>query len=216
MTDKDGGVSGEEARDTGGRGESDAGTSGAGTGGAGTGGTISTGGAGGVAGEDVGEAGDSSSVTPDSGGIRICGSRGLPPCPEGEFCDFAEGSDCGADDRGGQCKTKPSICDDIFKPVCGCDGQTYSNACVANSAGISVDHTGDCAIATADNDCDHRKVLCKMMEPICPFGQVPSVSGSCYGPCVPIETCVCSTSEQCPDSSQYTCHISAGHCGPYV
>jgi len=37
------------------------------------------------------------------------------------------------------------ICPFIFKPVCGCDGNTYGNACAANGAGVSIEHQGACA-----------------------------------------------------------------------
>src|SRR5581483_5699166 len=37
------------------------------------------------------------------------------------------------------------ICPDIFKPVCGCDDQTYPNACNAAAAGVAVAHEGECA-----------------------------------------------------------------------
>ena len=32
----------------------------------------------------------------------------------------------------------------IFQPVCGCDGLTYSNQCVAESAGVDVMSDGEC------------------------------------------------------------------------
>jgi hypothetical protein len=72
------------------------------------------------------------------------------------------------------------------------------------------------AAAPPPVDCDARKILCKRVAPQCPDGQVPSVSGACYGDCVPIESCPCAAPAECPDSAHYTCHMSAGHCGPYV
>ncbi len=33
---------------------------------------------------------------------------------------------------------------DLYKPVCGCDNETYSNACDAHSESVSVKHNGAC------------------------------------------------------------------------
>ncbi len=64
--------------------------------------------------------------------------------------------------------------------------------------------------------CDHRQVTCRAAEPVCPEMQVASVSGSCWGPCVPIDRCVCSGPEDCPHAETFACHLHRQRCGPYV
>jgi hypothetical protein len=61
------------------------------------------------------------------------------------------------------------------------------------------------------------KILCKRLAPTCAAGEVPSVNdaGNCYGDCVKIDRCACSTAAQCPDQNQYTCWAKQ-HCGPFV
>jgi Kazal-type serine protease inhibitor domain len=68
---------------------------------------------------------------------NTCGTRGAGPCGPNEFCDFPQTANCGRADAPGKCATRPQFCAQVFQPVCGCDGQTYSNACVARSHGVS-------------------------------------------------------------------------------
>lgn len=62
-------------------------------------------------------------------------------CGKGFYCEKAVG-DC---DGEGRCSSKPEVCMELYKPVCGCDGKTHSNACKAAQAGVSVNHDGPCA-----------------------------------------------------------------------
>ena len=74
---------------------------------------------------------------------QSCG--GILPfqCPNGQFCQFAPGH-CTGFGQPGTCTRKPVICPKIFLPVCGCDGKTYPNDCVRQSAGVSLRHKGRC------------------------------------------------------------------------
>jgi hypothetical protein len=75
----------------------------------------------------------------------VCGTIAGIPCPTGTYCDFPDGSFCGGDDSGGVCvPIGPGECDLIYAPVCGCDGNTYGNACAADAAGTDVLHDGEC------------------------------------------------------------------------
>lgn len=75
---------------------------------------------------------------------EACGGIQGLACAEGEFCNFAPDALCGAADQTGTCQTIPQACDLIFDPVCGCDDQTYGNACEAQLAGVSVAREGAC------------------------------------------------------------------------
>ncbi len=87
---------------------------------------------------------DPSQSAPATGDGQMCGTRGAPPCPEGTFCDWKAGDDCGASDKPGHCDPVPAACPQIMAPVCGCDGKTYGNGCKAASAGSGVKKNGPC------------------------------------------------------------------------
>jgi hypothetical protein len=73
-----------------------------------------------------------------------CGGFPGTACPEGQYCNYDAKADCGQADATGICKPKPTVCTKDYRPVCGCDGRTYGNACAAASAGVSVARQGAC------------------------------------------------------------------------
>jgi Kazal-type serine protease inhibitor domain len=85
----------------------------------------------------VADASDASVVdASDSGGGCTTNNN----CLKKEYCDKGTGNCSGK----GACLAVPSLCPQIYNPVCGCDKKTYTNSCYAHAASVSVDYTGVC------------------------------------------------------------------------
>jgi hypothetical protein len=69
---------------------------------------------------------------------KACGGMLGASCGPTEYCAYAQGQHCGAADATATCKPRPDVCTYDYRPVCGCDGKDYGNACAAAQAGTGI------------------------------------------------------------------------------
>jgi hypothetical protein len=194
----------------------------------------------------TGGCGSSSGVTQDSPvseseqalRARRCDGPLHLRCADGQYCNAAQEGLCPGRRQTGVCAIEPQICPDIFKPVCGCDDQTYPNSCNAAAAGVAIAHDGACATPVAcggilarpcpgngkcvddpSDDCDPANGgadcggICSCVQTeLCVrgshFDNAPTVCK-----CVPDVTPVTCGKATCP-SGQVCCNASCGVCTP--
>lgn len=73
-----------------------------------------------------------------------CGGIAGFRCAEGLWCESPAGQ-CGRPDAMGTCIRTGPVCIKLYKPVCGCNGETYGNDCERRAARVQKAHDGRCS-----------------------------------------------------------------------
>jgi hypothetical protein len=127
------------------------------------------------------------------------GSAGSPSGTAGAPAN--SGAECESDD---QCA--------VFNDCCECDVGAASEEhpqceklCIQSACdarGITAQPHCRSKRCVFDLSCDHSQVTCKSAKPVCPAGQIPSVTASCWGPCIDVGQCSDVTDcSECPAST---------------
>ncbi len=74
---------------------------------------------------------------------ETCGGVARLSCAAPYWCDFSPNT-CDRPEREGTCVVSSQVCTMDYRPVCGCDGKTYSNRCARQQAKVSEAHDGPC------------------------------------------------------------------------
>jgi hypothetical protein len=143
------------------------------------------------------------------------------PCDPGQFCELPTGVCASALDAG-MCVEVPEVCPLdlcncpdpticlcpllsvaplIYRPVCGCDGVTYSSDCQRRAAKVSKSHDGPCLCP---------QILCAPgTEPVDSNGD--GCAESCLAPCR--DACDCKNNPNI--SLNNDCLLECATCGDY-
>ena len=148
---------------------------------------------------------------------QSCG--GVVGCGDGDVCQLPTGNCASAS---GVCRTRQQLCPEILRPVCGCDGKTYSNDCKALAAGTSVARVGACDGSTLPpnppaNQCstagDCKGILPQICQ-VCSDGKMQCAhfvcnSGRCETQVCPPSSKGCASASDCKGILPHLCQPCA-------
>ncbi len=130
------------------------------------------------------------------------------------------GGQCGDTVTSATCVGNAWRCGDgqVLASQCACVGRPPGAGCVCLASGWSCD-AGVAPDASALVDCNPAHAACDVRPPVCAGGgQVPSINGACWGPCVvytqcaPIDCNPDAASSGCP--TNLVCYRTTRRCGP--
>jgi hypothetical protein len=117
-------------------------------------------------------------------------------CGADRFCDHGDGS-CGA--TKGTCRPRPSACDLSLLPVCGCDGDVYSNACLATQAGVDLAADGACTPPVGSFACG--PIYCNTSSELCEIRPAQNGEAATYACKLLSDECAAAPSCACLDTT---------------
>lgn len=122
-----------------------------------------------------------------SRGVRTARCGECPPCVNNNDCATDQFCNAFGDCSGpGHCGVRPEYCPNTVEPVCGCNGVSYDNECLAWAAGVRVAARGMCE-CVASEDCGTDEYCtgescdapgtCESVSAVCATGSSRPVCG---------------------------------------